>query len=87
MKTMWKYELNAAETAQDVQMPRDAWPAHVELVGGKLYVWVMVNPDLPLRMHTFYIFGTGQPIISDTADYVGTFRTGEFVWHVFKEYR
>ena len=88
---VWKYELT--ENERPLQVPPGASKfLSVQAQGEKLCVWILVNPDDPVRIDRKYkIVGTGQDINlfgpENMWSYAGTAQIGPLVWHVFEEYR
>ena len=91
--TIFKYLIHPSRSVVPVEAPEEAQFMHVAEQGGQLYVWAIVNPDLPTRTYSFYVIGTGWNLLDVIgADllrflkYVGTVNTSiGFVWHVFAD--
>ncbi len=87
MKTIWKYELTASDE-NDLQMPEGAEVLTVQVQGGLVCIWAIVDDTAPLTSRCFEIFGTGHRIEdgSGKRKYVGTFQLqgGSLVFHVFE---
>lgn len=72
MKTVFKYALPLQDEVR-VAMPAFAEILSVGVQDEDLYVWALVDPEMPPLKTTFRIAGTGHPI--DKADlwrFVGT---------------
>lgn len=46
-------------------------------------LWVLVDLDSEPQAYHFRMFGTGQNIISENVEHIGSFQQGGFVWHLF----
>jgi hypothetical protein len=89
MKTIWKFELELRDE-QEILMPLEAKPLHVDVQYGKPYIWALVDPEEGLSNYAFYIFGTGHSLlagIENEISYLGTFMMlhESMVFHVFVE--
>jgi len=84
MRTIWKFPLPSAERAPEaiVSMPKGAEVVHFAMQGGAPTIWALVDDQAKLEDRPFQTFGTGHRI-TDGAEYVGSYYTGPFVWHVF----
>ena len=83
MRAVWKYELRITDT-QLLQMPRSAEVLTVANQGGKLCIWVLLDPsDTPLVNRRFLVVGTGNACSVDDYEYLGSAVISPFVWHVF----
>ncbi len=63
-------------------MPTGAIIRHVAVQNGIVCVWAEVDPDAPIEVRTFEIFGTGWNNINGT--YIATYFAGPFVWHLYE---
>lgn len=90
MKHVYKYPLRAP-AATVLELPYQSKPLHVGLdPQGVPSIWIEVPdtsppavPAGPSETRLFDIFGTGWPI-KDSHVYVGTFRDGPYIWHVYE---
>ena len=85
MKTIWKYEIQNTDY-QLITAPDNAEILCVQLQHGDPFLWLLVDPNIPVRDYGVKIFGTGHPVnLDDEFKYAGTFQQqGEFlVLHVF----
>lgn len=92
MKTIHKYTLAVDVLQPQVVMMRegdqilDAQWQHNE---GCICVWAIVDPDMPMVPHSFFISGTGQKLpegfdsYQKGSSYISTIQDGPWVWHVF----
>ncbi len=84
-RSVWKFSLELAEV-QVVPMPSGAQLLHVDMQGGTLNVWALVDPTADPEERKIAVVGTGHPAPSPgIAAYVGTAMDRPFVWHVFEE--
>jgi len=85
-KTIWKYPLEI-EDEQEITMPEGASILSVADQGGRLCMWVLVNPNARGRKHIIRIYGTGHPCPNNIEflEHLGTvvMSSGNLVWHVF----
>jgi hypothetical protein len=85
MRVVWKQPLTPAHTPQDIKLPGGARILHVDKQEGVLTLWFLVDPDTPDRVtRRFQIYGTGNPVVPNTATYLGTVQHGWYVWHLFE---
>lgn len=85
MKSVYKYQIDMTSDVR-VKMPEGATVVAVGLDGHREpCVWALVDPDAPAIVERkFGVYGTGGRV-PDFCEYVGTFFTLPFVWHVFEE--
>lgn len=85
MKMIYKYPLNL-DSRVVVKMPAGAEVLAVQVQRSTPCLWAVVDPEAPVEVRYFKIFGTGQPL-DERGRYVGTFQMcgGDFIWHVFEE--
>lgn len=81
MRVVWKYQFAVNDEVR-LLLPESHQIVHVETQQAIPTLWVLVDPDSPDSMRTFYVRGTGHPV-EDGLEHVGTFISGSFVWHVF----
>ena len=82
MKTIWKFSLRHSR-AGTVPMPEGAVIRHVGRQAGSTCIWAEVDTEAPCSLHTFQVFGTGEPLPETTA-YLGTYVEGPSVWHLYE---
>ena len=86
MKTIYKYPLNAVETV--IRVPGGARLLTIQIQGETPHVWVLVDTDATRRITmVLTIYGTGHELPSQPGEYVGTWQSRGFVWHVFLSWR
>jgi hypothetical protein len=86
MKKIYKYELEIKD-CQTIILPFDYEILSVQSQNNKLVLWAMVYPDNSLQQVTFNIVGTGNPIATDTQNWLYLASVQMFnglVWHVFE---
>jgi hypothetical protein len=68
-----------------VEMPRNADILCVKVQDGTARVWAIVEDDAKAEMRRVVVVGTGWPLPADMGrgEYIGTYQTDGFVWHVF----
>ena len=85
MKIIWKFALQDIDD-QTIKAPEKAQVLSVMVQQNVTCLWMLVDPDLPIRMYDVRIFGTGQQV-SLPAKWVfaGSYQLydGAFVGHVF----
>lgn len=70
---------------QEILLPRNSKVLSVQEQYGDMTIWVLVDPsDIKVRK-AINIVGTGNPILNDPGEFIGTVQTngGSLVWHVF----
>lgn len=87
MRTIYKYAINLVAEKQRLCIYEDSQLLSVQIQGGKLCVWAMIDDSSPVGMVRFHIYGTGNVIPDDfKAPYLGTVQQNGYVWHVFYEW-
>lgn len=86
MKTIWKWPL-AVTDRQFLGVPAGAQALTVQVQGGLLKLWALVDPDQPEVRKEIRIIGTGHAIPADPGRYIGTFQMhgGGLVFHAFED--
>jgi hypothetical protein len=86
--TIWKYPLlNFPVLDLALAMPKGSRILTVQMQGNQPCLWALVDQNAPKVTYHFTIVGTGWEIgVADAGgiEYIGTFQTGSFVWHVFR---
>jgi hypothetical protein len=83
MNTVWKTRV-AIMDRQKVAVPAGARPVFVAIdPQGVPSIWWEVNSEVSLVDRHIWICGTGNPVPFGTADHIGSFVHGQFVWHVY----
>ena len=87
---IFKYELDITDK-QHRSMPLGARVLSVQMQHNKIMVWAVVDPDAVYVPRTFHMYGTGHDVPDDYEKYkyLATVQnaSGDFVLHVFEEYR
>ena len=89
MKAIWKYPLPVS-VSFPLLLPKGAEVLSVQVQGGhplnnQAVLWAFVDTELPKVMRKFSIFATGEEVEeSDDLEYVGTWQSKGFVWHLFE---
>jgi hypothetical protein len=84
-RRIWKYELEITDE-QTVNMPMHADILTVQMQGGTMCMWALVEPENVKRPRKFLVVGTGNPMPDGMQRYVGTVQMmqGSLVWHIFE---
>ena len=86
MNTIWKFELEDTDE-QTIEAPDNSKVLTVQVQHGITCLWMLVDPNTPVRKYGVRIFGTGHPvnISGDDWVYAGTYQlhNGLFIGHVF----
>lgn len=69
-----------------LRMPAMSEILDVQLQGGTLAIWAIVNPLANVEQRQFEIYGTGSDLPEDYKYlmYIATVQDGAFVWHIFE---
>jgi len=80
-----KYCIGAAGSVTSLLLPAGAQVLSVGVQSRAVYVWILLDPDVPVtETRHFIIVGTGWDVNRNAlGDFVGTVHDGGFVWHVF----
>lgn len=81
-KKIWKYELEV-RGMQEQWIPEGAQVLTLAVQHGRIFAWIMVDPDAEVRPWVFEIYGTGHAIPEGQRMFLGTVFQNQFVWHVF----
>ena len=89
MRRVYKYSLLFVDKVQEIELPSHAEVLHVEMQGGRLCMWALVdtNTEVVEPRRRFIVRGTGHDI--DPAfvlRHVSTLmhHDGLLVWHIFE---
>lgn len=86
MKTIWKFVLSIDDEFT-IDLPIGSKSLTVQMQNNRPCLWVLV-PDTNVDKipRKFVVLGTGNPIEHDLKrlNYIGTFQSGEYVWHLFE---
>lgn len=69
MRKIFKYRLPFMEIAS-IDMPVGAVVIRVDGLDGALWVWAIVDPDVPVETRSFRLFKTGAEMPDDIQAYV-----------------
>lgn len=87
MQTVFKFPLSYRQDVR-LSLPEEARVVQVGLDGaGDPCLWVLLDPALPTDGGpdlSYGIYGTGGQV-PDHKEYVGTFFSLPFVWHIFRD--
>lgn len=84
-KMVLKYRLTGAQTC--LLMPAGAKVLDVQMQGGDMQLWALVDTGNKEELRTFKVYGTGHPIHDCSLEYVATIQihgAKTFVWHIFE---
>lgn len=94
VRQVWKFPIpfpcaTVEEQVFRLTLPKGAKLLHVDLQGGKPFLWAAVKPGAETEERVFFVVGTGQDW-PEPAEHVGTFQMAGVVggppttvWHVF----
>lgn len=84
-RRVYKYPLLLTDN-QTLHIPNGGQILCVQMQGGDLCLWALVNPNYPLVPREIRVAGTGHPIQQDIVAYIGTVQLpgGVLVYHVFE---
>jgi len=79
---IYKYPLEFSFTV--IPLPSDARILSAALQNGVPHVWVLLDPDAPLRDVLFHAIPTGRFLLTDPGDFIDTIHTPSgLIFHVF----
>lgn len=88
-RRMLKYPLfdmsSVVEDTITITAPQFCASQHLAMQGAVITLWTLEGDQVPMRLRTFHVFGTGHVIRGDLS-YVGTVHDRSFVWHVFEQF-
>jgi hypothetical protein len=88
MRKIFKYPFSVSDKIE-INMPSEAEILSVQVQDEVPCIWAIVNTDSKIKIHTFFIYGTGQNVLGwdNGMNYIGTFQLfgGKFVGHLFDE--
>jgi hypothetical protein len=86
MRTIHKYQLQVVDN-QSVIMPRGARIMTVQVQRGIPSLWAEVDDQAEVEQRTILTYGTGHPLWSELATYLGTYQiqNGDLAFHVFEK--
>ncbi|MGG7470785.1 DUF7352 domain-containing protein [Chryseobacterium arthrosphaerae] len=83
MKTIYKYQLETTDQ-QTITMPVGSEIISLQIQHGVPCIWAKVNTYNEVGDRTFVTFGTGQPLPENNLEFIGTYQSGQYVFHVFE---
>lgn len=83
--TIWKFPIDRMHN--ELLIPFVARVLCAQFQGTVLCMWALVDPDSPKEKRVVHVVGTGEQIVGDLGEYIGTVQQGPLVWHVFLEAR
>lgn len=78
-----EFEDEQGVTRFDLEAPSVARPLFLETRDGETNLWVEVELDSPKRLNRMVVVGTGQEIPDDAFMFIGSWRDGRFMWHLY----
>jgi hypothetical protein len=87
MRTIHKYMLDRVEE-QDIAIPEGARILSIMVRNGIICVWAEVDLDNVYRDWTFWVIGTGRPILEDCTNggnHYASVMDGQAVWHIYTD--
>jgi hypothetical protein len=83
MKSIWKFPVEVTDE-QSVEMPIGAQALSVQVQGGQVCLWALVDIKAETEERLVQIFGTGHPVANE-GTFVETFQMqgGALVFHAF----
>ena len=82
MKAIWKFPFTINDYVR-IPMPAGAHVLCVGIQDKVPCIWALVEIEAEIANRIFRIYGTGHECNEDRHNYIGTFQTGPFVWHMF----
>jgi len=89
MYSIWKYHI-PLEDYFNIELPKNSMILEVNTQDNKPTMWVLVETNVDLEKRYFRMFGTGQKFETISGlSHIGTIQMfkGDFVWHVFEEFK
>ena len=89
MYSIWKYHIQI-EDKFTMELPKDSLVLDIKIQDKKPTMWVLVEENADLEKRYFRMFGTGQKFETISGlSHIGTIQMfkGDFVWHVFEEFK
>jgi hypothetical protein len=82
MRTIFKYPFTDGQNS--FAMPRGARILHLATQNGTPTLWAEVDTEQPGEVREFRVIGTGHEVPPLPCEYIGTYLSGPFVWHVYE---
>lgn len=84
MQIIYKYPIEIQEVFS-LKLPVNARILSVQVQDGNPCIWAILNvQEKQVEIRTFEIFGTAHQIPPGVRNYIATFQTPPFVWHLFE---
>ena len=85
MKNMriWK-EVLTPETHQALSLPAGEKLLDVQMQGDNCCLWFLCNVSARVELRRIAIYETGSSLPDDPGEYIATFQSGDYVFHVFE---
>lgn len=86
MKTIWKFPVPPTDEASILEMPQGAEILDIQVQGGGVQLWALVDPEADFETRIFRTYGTGHPIDHEPGRHVATYQLngGGLIFHVFE---
>jgi len=85
MSVIWKFPVFIDDGAIRRDMPKGRKFLSLQVQGGGAQMWWLVDPDSERESVLFVIHGTGHSFNAARETYLGTWKEGQFVWHLFEK--
>lgn len=84
-QVIYKYPVPPAPSKFILMLPKGAEILCVQMQSGEPQIWALVDPGAEEEERKFVTLGTGRQYKKlSKSQYIGTFQTPFFVWHVFE---
>ena len=85
MKKIWKYALKDSDA--EYEIPEGGRILSVQMQGGGLTMWALVDIDAKREKRRVTVYGTGHDLPPYPGRYVGTVQASPaLVWHIFEKH-
>lgn len=84
-KTIWKFPVEFIEETQEITLPGPGKPVLFAEQTGGLFVWWEVRPGHPEQVRRVQVVGTGDVILGDCWEHVGSLQKRASVWHLYAD--
>jgi hypothetical protein len=87
--TIWKYPIplyraGMVSASPVLDMPAGAEILTLQVQDEKPTLWARVDPEQPPVRRQFAIVGTGHQVPDNASEYIGTWQSALFVFHLFE---
>lgn len=85
-RAIWKFPFQVDDIIR-IDMPYGAVVRAVQQQGDQSCIWAEVVPEKEPEPRYFRVFGTGHDMPREkdySYEYVGTWQSGPFVWHLYE---